>query len=227
MRTFGWGDGSLYLIGRALGRLSGGRARIVKYVLFAQPVATKPLVSESRRADILIRRVDARDRIAASFPRPHEVIAWRFANGGICFAATRADRFVGFIWLHEKPYEEDEVRCLYVPTPASESVWDYDVYLEPEHRLGRAFARMWEAVYGYLRSRGVRWTFSRISAFNPASLASHVRLGAERVGTATFFCLGRVQIALLPNRPYLHVSLGPGIRPRIELRVPIGAPGRP
>ena len=42
----------------------------------------------------------------------------------------------------------------------------------------------WEAASALLHERGHRWTFSRISGFNAASLAAHRRLGATDLGRA-------------------------------------------
>lgn len=217
---FGWRDGSLYLAGRMLEKLSGGRFRLVKYFLVAQPVPAKALLAARASADLVIRRTESDDPVVASFPRPGTVISWRFTDGGLCFTATKGERFVGFLWLHEHPYEEDDVRCLFVPMPRGRAVWDYDVYVEPEYRVGRAFVRLWDTAYEYLRGRGVQWTLSRISAFNPGSLASHERMGARRVGSAIFVCLGALQITSATTGPYLNVCWGTRGRPAIRVRAP-------
>ena len=73
---------------------------------------------------------------------------------------------------------------------------------------------------GDLREHGVEWTMSRISCYNPRSLASHARLGAVALGEGTFLCFGRVQIAMLSLPPYLFFSLRPGSMPRIVLQAP-------
>jgi GNAT superfamily N-acetyltransferase len=233
---FGWLDGSLYLIGRALEKLSGGRFRLVKYVFVAQPVSDKPVLSSSSAGSLVVRRTHASDAVVAHFPRPKRVIDWRFADGAICFTATKSDRFVGFLWLHDHPYEEDEVHCLFSPVADDGAAWDYDVYVEPEYRAGRAFVRLWDTAHEYLRARGIGWTMSRISAFNPGSLASHERMGGRRLGSALFLCLGPLQIASATTGPYLSVSWGHRARPRIVLRAPgavaaaafdpLAAPGR-
>jgi GNAT superfamily N-acetyltransferase len=222
IELFGWLDGSLYLAGRALEKLSGGRFRLVKYFLVAQPVPAKALLPARSTGELLIRRTESDDPVVPSFPRPASVISWRFADGGLCFTATKGDRFVGFLWLHEHPYAEDEVHCLFVPTPREKAVWDYDVYVEPEYRVGRAFVRLWDTAYEYLRGRGVRWTMSRISAFNPGSLASHERMGARRIGSATFVCLGPLEIASATTGPYLSICWRGRGRPAIRLRAPGG-----
>ena len=77
----------------------------------------------------------------------------------------------------------------------------------PEHRNGLGFARLWDEANNLLRQRGVAVSWSRISAFNPGSLASHKRLGAKIVGSATFLKIGMAQFMIASGPPYLHCSL--------------------
>ena len=126
----------------------------------------------------------------------------------------------GFLWLASGIYEEDEVRCRYQLANPTETVWDFDVYVEPRFRLGRTFARLWDAANEDLRQRCIRWSISRISAFNPASLAAHARLGALPLGHASFLCLGRLQLAFLPDRWKPQLSWNNEKRPVLVLRAP-------
>lgn len=220
IRELGWTNGFLYLASRALERLSAGRARIVRYYLVAQPVPIRaePVCRPSQRNPIAF--VDAGDPLTRAFPRPAEVIARRFSNGNRCLMARSGERFTGFLWLARGSYEEDEVRCRYELLRPSECVWDYDVYVEPEFRLGRTFARLWDTANRHLADSGVRWSFSRISAFNPVSLQAHGRMGLQRLFSATFICLGKMQVALIGAAPYIHLSLSPGSRPALRLTPP-------
>ena len=84
-------------------------------------------------------------------------------------------------------------------------VWDFDVYVEPQFRLGRTFARLWDAANEQFSSNGIQWSISRISAFNQQSLQSHQRLGIRRLNTLTFFCLGGLQIGFMSCAPYLNI----------------------
>lgn len=220
LRQLGWGNGLLYLGSRVLERLSAGRARIVRYYLVAQPVPRRPEPSCRPSARDPIAFVEAADPLAGSFPRPPQVIARRFRDGDRCLMARSGDRFTGFLWLARGAYEEDEVRCRYELVDPATCVWDYDVYVEPEFRVGRTFARLWDAANRHLADGGVRWSFSRISAFNPGSLQAHGRMGLERLFSATFLCLGSVQIALIGAAPYLHLSLSPRSRPTLQLAPP-------
>jgi hypothetical protein len=148
------------------------------------------------------------------------VIARRFAEGAVCFVARSGERFAGFIWLQLSPYEEDEVRCRYVPTPGATTAWDYDVYVVPEFRMSRAFLRLWDAANAHLRQNGVAWTLSRISMFNPSSLGAHARLGVRPTGTAVFVRFGAVELAFFSMAPYVHFSRTMAKRPVVTLRAP-------
>jgi hypothetical protein len=216
----GWFASALYTLGIVLSRLSAGRCRLFGYRFFAQPVADRPLVRSQPNASMRVDRVSPDDPITSQFPRPSEVIARRFAEGAVCFVARSGDRFAGFIWLMLAPYEEDEVRCRYIPTPAETTSWDYDVYVVPDFRMSRAFLRLWDAANAYLHDNGITWTVSRISMFNPSSLGAHARLGVRGVGTAVFVRLGVAEIAFFSMPPHLHVSRRIAKRPVVTLRAP-------
>ncbi len=218
LRSLGTLNGLLYLASRALEGASGGRARIVKYLLVAQPVAVGAALRPD--ANTRIRDCAAGDPLEADFPRPPRVIAARHAAGAQCLVATVKERFAGFLWLQRNRYEEDEVRCSYVLADPASCVWDFDVYVEPAFRNGRTMARLWQAANERLLAEGVRWSCSRISTFNAASLAAHRRLGAQPIGNALFVVIGPLQLALLSGAPFVHLSLTPSQRPRLALRPP-------
>jgi hypothetical protein len=94
------------------------------------------------------------------------------------------------------------------------------VYVEPEFRAGRSFACLWEAANAHLAAHGIRWSLSRISAFNPGSLAAHRRLGIRKLRSASFLCLGGKQLALFGRPPFIHLSLNEGSRPLLRLQPP-------
>jgi hypothetical protein len=218
VRQLGWLDALLYLGGQVLSRLSGGRARIVKYRLVAQPIGrsdAKPLRPDAATE---LRAVPAGDALAAAFERPPHVVERRYAAGAACTAALVRGEFAGFIWIQRGAYDEDEVRCRYELQDAATCVWDFDVFVTPRFRVGRTLARLWSHVDQGLAREGVRWSFSRISAFNRESLAAHARLGTVDCGTALFVVLGPLQAALLPAFPWLHLSLRRA--PRIVLAPP-------
>lgn len=212
-------NGLLYLTGRAMQKISGGRLGIIRYLLVAQPVPPSPGKLRSSPSAV-VRRVEADDPIVQAFPRPVAVIQKRFADGAICFVAESAGRFAGFLWLARNAYDEDEVRCRYELAAPTLCAWDYDVYVEPEFRIGRTFARLWQAANQHLADEGVRWSISRISSFNPTSLAAHGRLGIQTQFSATFVCVGPVQITFAGVAPYLHLSFGPGRQPTFRISLP-------
>lgn len=216
----GWLDGFLYLVARGLETLSGHRARLLRYYLVAQPVPPKAESKLRASANSLVTFIRHGDPLVASFPRPPVVIRKRFCDGNLCLAAHSGERFSGFLWLARGAYDEDEVRCRYELARPEQSAWDYDVYVEPDFRIGRSFARLWDAANRYLVAEGVRWSFSRISAFNPASLQSHSQLGIRRLFSATFLCLGPVQITFAGIAPFLHVSFSEHARPTLRLHPP-------
>lgn len=101
----------------------------------------------------------------------------RFGQGAECLALYCGDRVVATLWFLVGPYLEDEVRCRFVPLPAGQCSWDFDVFVDPAHRITGAFAALWDAADAELARRGVIASLSRISAFNPASLRGPGRPG--------------------------------------------------
>lgn len=216
----GWFATALYAFGIGLSRLSRRRCRLFGYRFYAQPVPDRPFLRAREGSGMRVYRVEPGDAIVAQFPRPAHVIARRFAEGAACFVARSQDRFAGFIWLKLDGYEEDEVRCRYVPAPVGATAWDYDVYVAPDFRMSRAFLRLWDAANDYLRTNGVSWTLSRISMFNPSSLGAHDRLGIRPVGKAIFIRMASIEVAFFSMSPFVHVSLKADQRPVVTLRVP-------
>jgi hypothetical protein len=212
--AFGGVNAALYAIHRSLNRFGGALHR---YEFVAQPVASHALLTGARGRSIAVRLVDADDPVLSQLPLTPEVIARRAAQGAVCFGAFKGEEMIGCLWLCLGTYEEDEVRCRFVPAPVGRASWDFDVYLRPDQRLGPGFARLWDEGNAYLRERGIRWSVSRISAFNPRSLAAHARLGTRGIGSAIFLCLGRVQFALSSVPPYVYFSRGPGQVPLFVL----------
>jgi len=192
-------DGLIYLLAKVLRRLSGGRARIVRYHFFAQPVPQEPKKYTRPSVKSRVRQITAADPIMAAFPRSNAVIEQRFQSGATCFVAENDGRFAGYLWLAKEKYEEDEVRCTYSFTPPERCAWDFDLYVEPEYRIGRTFARLWDAANEHLAGEGVQWSLSRITPLNLGSIAAHQRLGLIKLCSATFLCIGSKQISFIPS----------------------------
>jgi GNAT superfamily N-acetyltransferase len=218
-RDDGPGVTLLYALHRVLGKLSGGRAGVVSYLLVAQPLGRPGTARLRPDPACEVARATERDAISQAFPRPATVNQQRWRDGAVCYAARVKGRFAGTIWIQRERYAEDEVRCDFVLAQPAESCWDFDVYVDPDFRLGRTMARMWQHVEDELVKQGVRWSFSRISRFNAASLKSHARLGARAVGSATFLVLGGWQFALM-GRSGWRISGPGGRRPTLVLHPP-------
>lgn len=209
----------LYGVSRVLARLTGN-THIYKYYFAAQPVPDQGLLPEMRGRSFTVRPVPEGDPVTRQFPPPPPVIAGRYRQGAVCLGLFKDQELAGYAWLCLGPYDEDEVRCRFQPLPEGASAWDFDVYLVPKYRVGLAFPRLWDEVNAYLRERGYRWTLSRISAFNRASLTSHKRLGARLLGSAVFIVFGKWQLMAATVPPYLDLSTGPARVPGIRLHAP-------
>ncbi len=214
----GRGAAALYLLHRLLQALHIGR--VVPYALVAQPIGAAAQAALRADPATLVRRIGPDDPLAAALPRPAAVLQARWQAGAECHACTVKGLFAGTIWIQRRLYDEDEVRCRFRLASPADSVWDFDVYVEPRYRLGRTMARMWQAVDAELAAQGVRWSFSRISRFNGASLRAHARLGAVTVATALFIVLGPLQLAWLPGRRWPRAGLGKAQGPVLDLQPP-------
>ncbi|ADE16267.1 conserved hypothetical protein [Nitrosococcus halophilus Nc 4] len=212
----GWWNALLYGIHLVLSRYFRG-ADLFKYYLVAQPVGKKPNLPPHRGRSIQVRLVPEEDGVVKAFPRPQAAIRDRYQQGAVCLGAFNDDTLVGYLWLILDSYDEDEVRCRFVLEPLGEVAWDFDVYVRPDYRSSLVFARLWDEANGYLRERGIRWTLSRVSAFNRMSRESHRRLGAVDVGSALFLVMGGRQLMFSTCRPYLHISSGSASIPVVRV----------
>lgn len=203
----------LYAVDRLL-RLASPHSKIVCYRLVAQPLRAQPRLEPNRGKAFNFRLLDKAEPVLAALDRPPEVIARRFAQGAQCLMATRNQALVGCIWFVRQAYLEDEVRVDYVLPPQGHCVWDFDVFVAPSERLGLLFAKQWDVFDALLLPSGVRYSVSRINAFNQRSLASHLRLGAHDCGWAVFLCLGPLQWMLSSVSPYVAW----GGRPQLHIQ---------
>jgi GNAT superfamily N-acetyltransferase len=213
LAQLGWLNTTLYLLARALETVSGGRWTLFRYLFVAQYVSDTPL-SPMRGADIHIQLPAAGMPLPDDYPRPAHVVRSRYAQGASTLAAWRKGRLAGFLWMISQAYQEDEVRARYqLASPCAS--WDFDVWVRPEERLGWVFRRLWEAARQHLRGQGVRWSCSRISAFNPASLRAHAQIGVVRLGHAVFLRCGQWQWMFSSLRPHIHLSRSPASFPEL------------
>lgn len=212
-------NGLLYGIDRTFVQL-GGFVRLYSYCLVAQPVADSRFLPPRRGQAIEVRNIGCDDPALASMPLTNNVLQARYRQDSVCLGAFKGGRLIGYLWLCIGSYIEDEVRCRFLCFPEDRASWDYDVYLLPEHRSSLAFARLWDSANEYLRTRGVAWSFSRISAYNSISLSSHRRLKATLLGKSFFLRLAAWQIMVSTLPPYVHISTGPSAVPTIRLYPP-------
>lgn len=216
LRTLGMRDTLYYLLTRLLSAITRGRARLVRYLIVAQPVSQAPLLPTHKGHKISVREIAPGDPMQAHFPVPAHVIEARWRQGARCLLATHDGKFVGYLWWVTGRYREDEIRLTF-ELPQHGAAWDFDVYVEPAYRLGYAFMRLWDEAYARLRTQGVKTSFSRISAFNVASRAAHQRLQARPRCTLTCLQLGSLELSFCSQTPYVLLSWGQRA-PVLELR---------
>lgn len=217
--SLGLYNGLWYLLGQALHRISPSCA-VYKYHLVVQPIAQRARLSGHQGASIEVRPILENDPSIGTMERPAAVITRRFNGGAVCLGAFKADELVGYIWLQLGPYMEDEVRCRFIPQPENLAVWDFDIFVHPKQRFGFAFAKLWDAADAMMRARGIRWTMSRISAFNTASLMAHQKLGSKCVGSSLYIVLGNTQVTVSNLFPFIHLSLSTNRFPTLRVNAP-------
>ncbi|MFD2367906.1 hypothetical protein [Pseudoduganella sp. GCM10020061] len=217
LRQLGLADACWYALARGVARISRGHWSLYKYRFVAQPVTTRPLCgNRGRSVDV---RTEGPGIDPQQFRRRAEVLSQRFAQGAQCLAAYVAGRLAGYLWYCVGPYREDEVRASFVPGSA-DAAWDFDVQVFSEHQLGFAFARLWDEANRRLHAAGIRWSISRISAFNPGSRAAHARLGAVEIGSAVFLRCGGWQWMAATLAPFVHCSRNDQSVPQLRLAPP-------
>jgi hypothetical protein len=217
IKEFGLFAGLYYGLDRAL-MLARSPFRLYFYELMAQPIGRTDRVPAGLKKGLEVRQIARGDVELGSMPVTEDVLAWRFKQRTVCLGAFQKGRFVAYMWLCFGPYEEDEVRCRFVPIPEEESVWDFDFYVFPADRFGLGFASLWDAANEFLRNRGVRFSFSRVSRFNLASRRTHQHFGWKRLGRAFFLKAKQFQLMVATISPYVHIAMNNSSRPTFQLR---------
>lgn len=215
-KEFGVLAGLLYIVGRALQALSP-RLGLYVYELMVQPITGTPLLPERMSKGLEIREIRRGDREIELMPARPDIKESRFAQGALCLGAFRKGSLIGYIWLSFDAYEEDEVRCTYLLSPRGQAVFDFDLYVFPEHRMGLGFVGIWNGVNEYLHRRGIKFTFSRLTRFNLPSRRAHAHLGWKRVAGAVFLQAWNLEVMLATIRPYMHFSVRR--KERVQLRL--------
>lgn len=215
-KEFGVRVGLVYGLDRLLRKCSS-RLGLHWYVLVEQQVHGKPLLPPAHAQNVRFVELKPGASELSQVPRPLPVLEERFAQGAVCLAVYLKERYVGYAWFAFRSYEEDEVRCSYLLRQPTHAAFDFDVYVFPAYRLGRAFAAVWHASNQYLGERGVTRTCSRIAASNLASRRSHGQLGAREIGHALFLCLGSWQVTWSSLLAFPGLRFGKTSRPALHL----------
>jgi hypothetical protein len=216
-REFGPVAGLLYAIDRVLSILSPG-LRLYVYEFMVQPITSKALLAGGLDKQLEIREIKAADPEMALMPVRPEVMQARLAQNAVCLGAFRKGALIGYMWFCHRTYDEDEVRCTYVLGRARESVFDFDFYLFPEHRMGLGFVGLWNGANEFLSRRGIHYTFSRLTRFNVASRRAHQHLGWKVVGRALFLRAWRLEVMVATLFPFVNVSMTKAGRVRLVLQ---------
>src|SRR5207244_10315742 len=109
-------------------------------------------------------------------PARPDIKELRFAQNAICLGAFQKGKFIGYIWFCFRIYDEDEVRCTFLLTPRDEAVFDFDLYIFPEYRMGLGFMGIWNGACTVLWSRVLKYAFSRLIRVNEAYCRAHDHL---------------------------------------------------
>src|SRR5271167_1004154 len=216
-REFGFFAGLLYAVDRVLQRLSPN-LRLYFYELLVQPIPEGSLLPSRLAKSLEMREIAPGDPEIARMPARPEIKESRFKQNAVCLGAFQKNQFIGHIWLCFHAYEEDEVRCTFVLPEGNQAVFDFDLYVFPEYRMGLGFAGIWNGANEFLRRRGVQVSYSRLTRFNLPSRRAHQQLGARRVGRMLVLQAWHVEFMIATVSPYVHLSFQGGNRVRVTLR---------
>lgn len=215
-REFGAVGGALYVTDRLL-RAVSPRLGLYVYELVEQPIDGRALLPARMAQNLEFAEIGPGHPVLAQMPARPEIKVSRFAQGARCLGVWRKGVLLGYAWWCPGRYEEDEVRCTFELEPADASVFDFDLYVLPEHRLGIAFLAIWHGANRWLHDLGVRHSFSRMTLFNLASRRAHARLGGRRLGMALFVQAWRLEVMAATVAPYLGLSASAASRMRLRL----------
>ena len=215
-REFGALAGSLYAIDRVLRRISP-RLGLYVYELMVQPITGRPLLPPNLVRNLDFVEIGRGHPDLALMPARDDIKALRFEQGARCLGVYRKGKLIGYLWFCSGRYEEDEVRCTYHLAEQDRSVFDFDLYVIPEHRMGIGFMAIWHGANLFLSERGIHYTFSRLTRFNVASRRAHAHLGWRRVGRALFLQAWSAELMLSTLFPFVALTWRRGQRVRLRL----------
>lgn len=216
-REFGAGAGTLYVIDRVLRRLSP-QLGLQVYEFMVQPIGGQRLLPPGLSKNLVAEEIGRGHPAVAEMPARADIKEARFDQGARCLGVYRKGQLLGYSWFTRDRYEEDEVRCTYVLDDREASIFDFDLYVLPQYRLGIGFLGVWHMVNETLAPQGVRYTFSRLTRFNTASRRAHAHLGWKRVGSGVFVQAWRVELMLSTLAPWVALTWKPSQRVQLRLR---------
>lgn len=210
-----------YILHRLLRRVSL-QAGCYYYYIYRQPFSSRlgSVIKRPSQGKLSFDWYQQFTPIQLQLPRPEHMIKARFEQQTHCLLAVQEQQLLACAWFTEQQYQEDEVRCLFDFSHLTDHVWDYDVYVTPKYRVGRLFMRLWMQAEQYWQARSFNASLSRINAFNTNSVISHEKLGAKKVGSACFICLGSFQLMVSSMAPYFHLSFSGNSQPKIKVKLP-------
>jgi hypothetical protein len=213
-REFGWAAGTLYVADRLLRKLSP-RLGLYVYEFMVQPIGGKALLTPNLSKNLSFQEIGPGHPDIAQMPAREDIKAQRFEQGARCLGTYRKGQLIGYLWYCTHRYDEDEVRCTYELVDTERSIFDFDLYVMPQHRLGVGFLGVWHGANETLAPRGVRYTFSRLTRFNTASRRAHAHLGWKRVGQGVFLQAWGLELMAATVAPYVACTL----ESRVTLRL--------
>ena len=216
-RDFGLVAGTLYVIDRVLRRISP-RLGLQVYEFMVQPIGGARLLPAGLSKNLVAQEIIEGDAAIDRMPALAHIKEQRFRQGARCLGVYRRGQLLGYSWYVRDRYHEDEARCTYELADREASIFDFDFYVLPEHRMGIAFLGVWHGMNELLAPQGVRYTFSRMTRFNLASRRAHARLGARRVGSAVFVQAWGAELMVSSIAPWIGITWRPSQRVALRLR---------
>jgi hypothetical protein len=217
----GFWNAVLYILSRLLCRLSQDITLNKYYVLACPPgFAGK----EMRFCGKYEFRFISSSRELEHERLSQDEIQNRLDAGDCCLACFKDNTLAGYLWINTAGYREIEDRSLF-SLGNEQLVWDYDIYVPPEHRAGFVFACLWNEYFNYLKQHKIKYTLSRVSVFNYHSVRSHKGLGARVIFSVVYLKLFSWQISLSGVFPHLFFSVSQATLPQFTLDRILAAKG--
>lgn len=112
----------------------------------------------------------------AALESKRELFRKRFATGDHCLVATVNKKIVGYEWFTRKPIHLEE-RYLYRIKVPYDSVYAYDGYILPEHRMCGFWLKFKGLMAEMMGTIGKRRIITMVDYENNFSMSTHLRFG--------------------------------------------------